>query len=198
MVNPVSHATSAPLNNPVLTGAKYCLMVVLGVALITASAKTTVPFWPVPMTLQTMAIMAIAVATGPRIAVATILAYLATGAAGLPVFAGTPERGIGLAYMMGPTGGYLAGYLIAAGFVGALARDRGAFGRFVVMMAGMVPVYLLGLAGLSDFVASEKVVALGFTPFILGDTIKIALVALGGAAITRLTKHKASNRADAA
>ena len=198
MVNPVSHATSAPLNNPVLTGAKYCLMVVLGVALITASAKTTVPFWPVPMTLQTMAIMAIAVATGPRIAVATILAYLATGAAGLPVFAGTPERGIGLAYMMGPTGGYLAGYLIAAGFVGALARDRGAFGRFVVMMAGMVPVYLLGLAGLSGFVASEKAVALGFTPFILGDTIKIALVALGGAAITRLTKHKASNRADAA
>ncbi|WP_022733768.1 biotin transporter BioY [Thalassospira lucentensis] len=198
MVNPVSHATSAPLNNPVLTGAKYCLMVVLGVALITASAKTTVPFWPVPMTLQTMAIMAIAVATSPRIAVATMLAYLATGAAGLPVFAGTPERGIGLAYMMGPTGGYLAGYLIAAGFVGALARDRGAFGRFVVMMAGMVPVYLLGLAGLSGFVASEKVVALGFTPFILGDTIKIALVALGGAAITRLTKHKASNRADAA
>lgn len=198
MVNPVSHATSAPLNNPVLTGAKYCLMVVLGVALITASAKTTVPFWPVPITLQTMAIMAIAVATGPRIAVATMLAYLATGAAGLPVFAGTPERGIGLAYMMGPTGGYLAGYLIAAGFVGALARDRGAFGRFVVMMAGMVPVYLLGLAGLSGFVASEKVVALGFTPFILGDTIKIALVALGGAAITRLTKRKPSNRADAA
>jgi biotin transporter BioY len=118
MVNPVSHATSASLNNPVMTGAKYCLMVVLGVAVITASAKTTVPFWPVPMTLQTM--------------------------------------------------------------------------------AGMVPVYLLGLAGLSGFVASEKVVALGFTPFILGDTIKIALVALGSAAITRLTKHKPSNRADAA
>ena len=198
MVNPVSYATSAPLNNPVLTGTKYCLMVVLGVAVITASAKTTVPFWPVPMTLQTMAIMAIAVATGPRIAVATMLAYLAVGAAGLPVFAGTPERGIGIVYMMGPTGGYLAGYLIAAGFVGALARGRGAFGRFAVMMAGMVPVYLLGLAGLSGFVASEKVVALGFTPFILGDTIKIALVALGSAAITRLTKHKPSNRADAA
>ena len=167
MVNPVSHTTSAPLNNPVLTGAKYCLMVVLGVAVITASAKTTVPFWPIPMTLQTMAIMAIAVATGPHIAVATMLAYL-------------------------------AGYLIAAGFVGALARGRGAFGRFVVMMAGMVPVYLLGLVGLSGFVASEKAVALGFTPFILGDTIKIALVAFGGAAITRLTKRKPSNRADAA
>ena len=192
MVNPVSHATSASLNNPVMTGAKYCLMVVLGVAVITASAKTTVPFWPVPMTLQTMAIMAIAVATGPRIAVATMLAYLAAGAAGLPVFAGTPERGIGIAYMMGPTGGYLAGYLIAAGFVGALARGRGAFGRFVVMMAGMVPVYLLGLAGLSVFVPSDKVLALGFTPFILGDTLKIALVTLGYAGISRI-KHRIHN-----
>lgn len=186
MVHPVTSDSPAAIDNPVFKAVKNSVAVLAGVALITASAKTTVPFWPVPMTLQTMAIMAIALATGPRITVATMLSYLAAGAVGLPVFAGTPERGIGIAYMMGPTGGYLAGYLVAAGLVGALARGRGAFGRFVVMMGGMVPVYLLGLAGLSAFVPSEKVLALGFTPFILGDTIKIALVALGFAAINRL------------
>lgn len=186
MVHPVTPDSPAAIDNPVFKAVKNSVAVLAGVALITASAKTTVPFWPVPMTLQTMAIMAIALATGPRMAVATMLTYLAAGAVGLPVFAGTPERGIGIAYMMGPTGGYLAGYLVAAGLVGALARGRGAFGRFVVMMGGMVPVYLLGLAGLSAFVPSEKVLAFGFTPFILGDTIKIALVALGFAAINRL------------
>ena len=186
MVHPVTPDSPAAIDNPVFKAVKNSVAVLAGVALITASAKTTVPFWPVPMTLQTMAIMAIALATGPRVAVAIMLTYLAAGAVGLPVFAGTPERGIGVAYMMGPTGGYLAGYLVAAGLVGALARGRGAFGRFVVMMGGMVPVYLLGLAGLSAFVPSEKVLALGFTPFILGDMIKIALVALGFAAINRL------------
>ncbi|MBN8195140.1 biotin transporter BioY [Thalassospira povalilytica] len=186
MVHPLTPDSPAAIDNPVFKAVKNSVAVLAGVALITASAKTTVPFWPVPMTLQTMAIMAIALATGPRMAVAIMLTYLAAGAVGLPVFAGTPERGIGIAYMMGPTGGYLAGYLVAAGLVGALARGRGAFGRFVVMIGGMVPVYLLGLAGLSAFVPSEKVLALGFTPFILGDTIKIALVALGFAAINRL------------
>jgi len=198
MVNPANTETTAHLTNPVLTGAKYSLMVLAGVALITASAKVTVPFWPVPMTLQTMAIMAIAIASGPRFALATMLAYLAAGAAGLPVFAGTPERGIGIAYMMGPTGGYLAGYLVANGLVSALSRGRGAFGRFVVMMGGMVPVYLLGLAGLLAFVPSDKVLALGFTQFILGDTIKIALVALGYAAITRFKKRPVNTTNNAA
>lgn len=197
MTNLASNETTAHIENPILTGAKYSLMVLAGVALITASAKITVPFWPVPMTLQTMSIMAIAIAAGPRMALATMLAYLAAGAAGLPVFAGTPERGIGIAYMMGPTGGYLAGYLVAAGLVGALARGRGALGRFVVMMGGMVPVYLLGLAGLSAFVPSEKVLALGFTPFILGDTIKIALVALGFAAFDRFKSRKPSDLGEA-
>ena len=198
MANPASTETTAHIENPILTGAKYSLMVLAGVALITASAKVTVPFWPVPMTLQTMAIMAIAIASGPRFALATMLAYLAAGAAGLPVFAGTPERGIGIAYMMGPTGGYLAGYLVANGLVSALSRGRGAFGRFVVMMGGMVPVYLLGLAGLLAFVPSDKVLALGFTQFILGDTIKIALVALGYAAITRFKKRPVNTTNNAA
>ncbi len=182
----MSNAVSKPAETRISIGMKYSLMVLAGVAILTASAKITVPFWPVPMTLQTMAIMAIALATGPRVACATMLGYLAAGAA---VFAGTPERGIGLAYMAGPTGGYLLGYLIASWLVGALAQGRGTLARFGIMMAGMIPVYVLGLAWLAAFVPLEKVAEYGFTPFILGDTIKISLVALGSAACTRFIKR---------
>ena len=185
----MSNAVSKPAETRISSGMKYSLMVLAGVAILTASAKITVPFWPVPMTLQTMAIMAIALATGPRVACATVLGYLAAGAVGLPVFAGTPERGIGLAYMVGPTGGYLLGYLIASWLVGTLALGRGTLARFGIMMAGMIPVYVLGLAWLAAFVPLEKVAEYGFTPFILGDIIKIALVALGSAACTRLVKR---------
>jgi biotin transport system substrate-specific component len=191
----MSNAVSKPAETRISSGMKYSLMVLAGVAILTASAKITVPFWPVPMTLQTMAIMAIALATGPRVACATVLGYLAAGAAGLPVFAGTPERGIGLAYMVGPTGGYLLGYLIASWLVGALAKGRGTLARFGIMMAGMIPVYVLGLAWLAAFVPLEKVAEYGFTPFILGDTIKIALVALGSAACTRLANRNKDGNA---
>ena len=102
--------TSA-LSRPILLGvARKGAVIVLGVALITLCAKIRVPSWPVPMTLHTLAVMAIALAAGPRLATATFMAYLMAGAAGLPVFSGTPERGIGLAYMVGPTGGYYPAY----------------------------------------------------------------------------------------
>ncbi|WP_073956155.1 biotin transporter BioY [Thalassospira sp. TSL5-1] len=171
------------------TGLKYGLIIVAGVAALTASAKVTLPFWPVPMTLQTLAVMAIALTVGPRLACATLFGYLAAGAAGLPVFAGTPERGIGLAYMAGPTGGYLLGYLAASWLVGTYARGRATLTRFGIMMAAMIPVYGFGLAWLAVFVPLHQVVAFGFTPFILGDTLKIALVALGSAACARLVKQ---------
>lgn len=153
--------------------------VVLGAAAITLCARTSIPFWPVPMTLHTLAVMAIAVAAGPRIATAAFLAYLGAGAAGLPVFAGTPAQGAGLAYMTGPTGGYLAGYLAASWITGALARGRGTAGRVLAMLAGLAVVYAAGLAWLALFVPAGRIAALGFAPFILGDLVKIALVAAG-------------------
>ncbi|WP_417842682.1 biotin transporter BioY [Thalassospira sp.] len=177
------------------TGLKYSLMILAGIAVLTASAKITVPFWPVPMTLQTMAVMAIALTTGPRVASATFLAYLAAGAVGLPVFAGTPERGIGLSYIVGPTGGYLLGYLMASWLVGSLAQGRGTLARFGIMMVGMIPVYVLGLAWLAVFVPLEKVAQYGFTPFLLGDTLKIALVAFGSAACTRFANRNQDGNA---
>ena len=147
-------------------------------ALITLSAKTQVPFWPVPMTLQTMAVMAIAAALGPRLGLAAYLTYLGAGIAGLPVFAGSPERGIGLAYALGPTGGFLIGMALMALVTGWLAQGRALLGRMVVMLAGIALVYACGLAWLSAFVPADKLLAAGFTPFILGDLFKIVLAAL--------------------
>jgi biotin transport system substrate-specific component len=165
-----------------LAGRRF-LAVALGVAFITLCAKIRVPSWPVPMTLHTLAVMTISIAMGPRLAGATFFSYLVAGAAGLPVFAGTPERGIGLAYMMGPTGGYLLGYLAASWLTGVLALGRGTVGRTLAMLAGLGVTYAVGLPWLGLYVPAGQIVPLGFTPFILGDLINIAMVALGALSV---------------
>jgi biotin transport system substrate-specific component len=157
---------------------------VAGSLLLWASAKVQVPFYPVPMTMQTAVVFLLGIAYGPRLAVATVLLYLAEGAAGLPVFAGTPEKGIGLPYMLGPTGGYLAGFVAAAaitGWVAGRARHWLAIGLGV--LAATAAIYLLGAAWLATFVGAGKALALGVAPFLLGDAVKLALVtALAAAA----------------
>ncbi|MBA90896.1 MAG: biotin transporter BioY [Phyllobacteriaceae bacterium] len=151
-------------------------LVVAGSLLIAAAAHVKVPFWPVPMTLQTLAIFAIAAAYGRNLAVATLLAYLAQGAVGMPVFTG----GAGLAYMAGPTGGYLAGFLVAAAMIGA-AADRGWTARpvalFGAMLAGEVVILALGAAWLAVLFGAEKALAFGVGPFIAADVVKAALAA---------------------
>ncbi len=157
-----------------------------GAALITLGAKIQIPFWPVPMTLHTLVVFFLAATLGPRLGFAAMAAYLAAGALGLPVFSGTPERGIGLAYMAGPTGGYLAGYLLGAALTGWLAQGRGLIGRFLAMLAGLTVVYAFGLAWLASFVPESSLLAAGFTPFILGDLVKLALASGLITAIARL------------
>ncbi|GEO81157.1 biotin transporter BioY [Pararhodospirillum oryzae] len=180
--------TLAPPN--VRSAAKTTGIVILGVALITLCAKLHVPFWPVPMTLHTLAVMGLAVALGPRLATATFFAYLAAGAAGLPVFSGTPERGIGLAYMVGPTGGYLLGYWAASWLTGVLARNRGLVGMTLAMLAGLGVTYAIGLPWLGFYVPVDKIIPLGFTPFILGDLINIAMVTVGVALLPSRLRRK--------
>lgn len=158
--------------------ARNGVIVVAGAMLMTLAAKVQIPFWPVPMTLHTMAVMAFAVAFGPRLAVAIFSAYLAAGMAGLPVFSGTPERGIGLAYMAGPTGGYLLGYLLASWSVGVMAQGGGFAWRLAAMLAGLAIVYACGVAWLAQFVPADRLIAAGIAPFILADLAKVAVVAL--------------------
>ena len=147
-------------------------------ALIALGAKVQVPFWPVPMTLQTLAVLVIAAGLGPRLGLAAMGAYLAAGLAGLPVFAGSPERGIGLAYLAGPTTGFLIGMALAMLVTGRLAQHGGFGMRVLAMLAGTVAIYVPGLIWLSGFVPSDRLLAAGVAPFLLGDIVKIALGSL--------------------
>ena len=140
---------SAPALNPTLAHRLWpadsgravlraVLLALFGSLLLWVSAKVQVPFYPVPMTFQGAVVLLIGLAYGPRLAAATLLLYLAEGAVGLPVFAGTPERGIGLAYMVGPTGGYLAGFLAAAVIAGWTAeRSR----HWLTTVLGLLAAY---------------------------------------------------------
>jgi biotin transport system substrate-specific component len=165
-----------------------------GALAITIAAKVQVPFWPVPMTLQTLAIFAIASAFGMRLAIATLALYLLQGAAGFPVFAGTPEKGIGLLYMAGPTGGYLVGFLVMAGIAG-WAADRGwsrnPLKLGAAMLAGEAFMLVLGALWLGYLFGSDKILAYGVGPFIVTDLIKLAIAACLVPAIWPLLQRKA-------
>jgi len=161
---------------------KNVTLAVLGSLAIWISAKIQVPFYPVPMTMQVFVILAIGAAFGSRLGLATVLLYLAEGAAGLPVFAGTPEKGIGLVYMMQGTGGYLAGFLLAAiivGWLGERGFSRNIFLAAIAVVIGLAAIYIPGLAWLAVLFGWEKpILSLGFWPFIGADLLKAALAAL--------------------
>jgi biotin transport system substrate-specific component len=164
---------------------------VAGSALLAISAKMQVPFYPVPVTMQTLVVLVLGMTLGSRLAFATLALYLAEGLAGLPVFAGTPEKGIGLAYMMGPTGGYLFGYLIAATLTGWLAErgfDRSLPKAAVALVLGNVAIYVPGILWLGAVIGWDKpVLAYGLIPFLAGDALKLAL----GACLLPLLRHVA-------
>ncbi|HWK65279.1 MAG TPA: biotin transporter BioY [Rhizobiaceae bacterium] len=150
--------------------------VLAGTALLALAARVTVPFWPVPMTLQVLAVFLIGAAYGRDLALATLLLYLAQGAAGLPVFA----LGAGPGYMAGPTGGYLIGFVVAAGIAGRAADrglDREPFRLFLAMLAGEAAILGLGAMWLAWLFGVQKAISWGIGPFIVTDLVKVALAA---------------------
>lgn len=157
-------------------------IVLAGTLLLAVSAKISVPFIPVPVTLQTFAVLFLGFALGARLAGLTVLAYLAQGVVGLPVFAGTPEKGIGMAYMAGPTGGYLVGFLLAAIVTGALAErgwDRRWTTTTIAALLGMCAIYIPGLVWLGALLGwDQPILAWGLWPFLPGEALKLGLLAL--------------------
>ena len=150
------------------------------------------------MTLQTMVVLMIGMAFGSRLGAATVLLYLVEGAFGLPVFSGTPERGIGLAYMAGPTGGYLAGFLAAAGLAGWLAErglGRGVASTALCMLLGIVVIYGAGLLWLATLVGwDQRVLALGLFPFLGAELLKLSLASCLMPALWMLVRRRAAPR----
>ena len=175
--------------------ARYAMltfMAVAGTLLLTLSAKTKVVLGPVDMNLQTMVVPLIAAAFGLRLGVATVLLYLAQGAMGFPVFQSTPEKGIGIAYMMGTTGGFLAGFVLMAAIVGWAADrgwDRSPIKLFGAMVAGEVVVMAMGFAWLATLIGANGAWQFGVAPFIVTDLVKIALAAAIVPAVWALFKR---------
>lgn len=166
------------------------ILAVLGACLLTVSAKVQVP-GPVPMTLQTLAVLALGAVLGCRLAFASVALYLAEGALGLPVFAGTPPLVAGLAYLSGPTAGFLIGFAGAAAFVG-LAADRGLIHRpfafAFILLAAEILIFGAGFLWLafaantaagSSGLGAARAWSAGIQPFWLGEAIKLALGAIG-------------------
>jgi len=156
-------------------------VVVLGSLLLTVSAKIEIPLQPVPFTFQTLVVLSLGVVFGPTLGLLSVLAYLAQGAMGLPVFAGTPEKGIGLAYMVGPTGGYLIGFAVAAYVTGWLARakwDRNVITMVLAMLVGNAVIYAFGVLHLSSLIGFDKAVEFGLKPFIVFDIVKSVAAAI--------------------
>jgi biotin transport system substrate-specific component len=156
------------------------LLAIAGTLLLTLSAKTKVMLGPVDISLQTLAVFLIAAAFGMRLGVATLLLYMAEGAMGFPVFQSTPEKGIGIAYMLGSTGGYLAGFVVMAAIVGWAADrgwDRHPIKLFNAMLVAEIVMMAMGFAWLALLIGPEKSWQFGVVPFIVGDLIKVALAA---------------------
>ena len=182
-----------------LTNQKYIknmLLVLVGSAILCLTAKFRVHIGPVPFSMQTLAVLLLGSVLGWKLGVLTVFAYLFEGALGLPVFAGTPEKGIGLAYMMGPTGGYLVGFLLAAGITGFLAErgwDRNCFWMVIAMLLGNMAIYVPGLLWLGNFVGYSAAIKLGFLPFLLGDLLKLFIAALALPYLWRIILSRKDN-----
>jgi biotin transport system substrate-specific component len=172
--------TQLPITAALVGARSYArpLLVAVGVLLLTLSAKLQIPLWPVPMTMQTYVILVIGMAYGTGLGLITVGCYLAAGALGLPVFAGTPEKGIGLAYMVGPTGGYLVGFLVATFLLGKLA-ERGWDRRFGASLAAMTLAHVLilacGAVWLAALIGWERAFTAGVAPFVVATIVKTIL-----------------------
>lgn len=169
---------------------KRVALVALGVAALAIAAKIKVPFWPVPITMQTFVVVAVGAAYGMRLGLATMAAYLAIGALGFDVFTGSTAEKNGLAYMMGGTGGYLAGFVAATAFLGWAARrgwDRSVGSMGAAMLIAHAMIYALGLLWLGTLMGWDKpILQWGLYPFLLGDAAKVALAALLFPALWRM------------
>jgi len=156
---------------------KSLMVIILGSLILTISAKIKIPFYPVPMTMQTFVVLLLGLSFGYKIALATVGLYLLEGIFGLPVFSNSPEKGIGIAYFTGPTMGYLVGFLVASFFAGYLNFKTNIFLIFLKLIFSVSFIYILGVIWLGTLIGWDKpIIELGVTPFLLAELFKILLL----------------------
>jgi len=156
---------------------KIIILASLGTIILTISAKIKIPFYPVPMTMQTFIVLLLGIVLGPKIALLTVSLYLFQGIFGLPVFAGTPEKGIGFLYFTGPTMGYLIGFLVAAYLAGSFKYDKNFINSFLKLVFSVSFIYIFGLIWLGILIGWDKpLFKFGAQPFLLAELFKILLL----------------------
>ena len=168
---------------------KYFLIVVLGTILLTVSAKIKIPFYPVPMTMQTFVVLLVGMTFGYKIGLSIVLLYLLEGIIGLPVFSNSPEKGVGLLYFTGPTMGYLIGFILATFLSGYLNLNTNYFYVFFKLIFSVSVIYLFGVLWLGYLIGWDKpILEIGVMPFLLAELFKILILTLLSKKIYKLRK----------
>ena len=168
---------------------KTFVLIFLGTMALTISAKLKIPFYPVPMTMQTFVVLFLGLALGYKMGIATVGVYLLEGVIGIPVFSNSPEKGVGLVYFTGPTMGYLIGFLSAVFFAGYLNIKNNIFIIFSKLAFAVSTIYLFGALWLGTLIGWDKpILELGVTPFLLAELFKICLLAILAKKIIKFRK----------
>ena len=168
---------------------KSLLAVILGSIALTISAKIKIPFYPVPMTMQTFVVLFLGVSLGYKIGLASVGLYLLEGIAGLPVFSNSPEKGVGIVYFTGPTMGYLIGFLVATFLAGFLKFKGNLFQDFCKIILSVSSIYILGVLWLGILIGWDKpILKLGVYPFLIAELFKMGILALLTKKIIKLRK----------
>ena len=158
---------------------KSILVVLVGSILLTISSKIKIPFYPVPMTMQTFVVLFLGISFGYKIGIATVGLYLIEGIFGLPVFSNSPEKGVGIVYFTGPTMGYLIGFLLATFLAGYLDLKTNIASIFLKLILSVSVIYILGLIWLGTLIGWDKpIFQLGAAPFLLAELFKILILTL--------------------
>jgi biotin transport system substrate-specific component len=156
---------------------KNIFVVLIGTVLLAISSKIKIPFYPVPMTMQTLVVLFLGITLGWKLGVVTVTLYLFEGIIGLPVFSGTPEKGVGLIYFTGPTMGYLIGFLFTAYFAGSFKFNKNLLIKFLQLTFSVSFIYILGVFWLGTLIGWEKpLFQSGVQPFLLAELFKILIV----------------------
>ena len=168
---------------------KSLLVIFLGSLILAISAKIKIPFYPVPMTMQTFVVLFLGISLGYKVALATVGLYLLEGILGLPVFSNSPERGIGLAYFTGPTMGYLIGFLFACFFASFIKKNDNYLVIFLKLILSVSTIYILGILWLGALIGWDKpIFELGVMPFLIAEIFKITLLTVVAKKILILRK----------
>jgi len=169
---------------------KNVFVALIGTVLLAISSKVKIPFYPVPMTMQTLAVLFLGIALGWKLGVATITLYLFEGIIGLPVFSGSPEKGIGIIYFTGPTMGYLIGFLFTVYFAGSFNFNKNLFVKFFQLLFSLSFIYIFGILWLGTLIGWEKpLFQLGVQPFLLAELFKILIVLFSLPLIKKLNQY---------